>query len=303
MSKHIDYLFEDPELPNQKFALISIVGPHMKQKCDVWGLKIRGVADSIDTAKNLCKRLLRIDNNYDIYTVEVGKFFPLTVDPLQVQDVEYQNEQLNTLVKSYLENRQNADELWHKRKSEMIEEAVREGKNQEEIANKQEHPISVLHRIQNYKDAIEETNKTLDKLHQDLQAAQHKFDNYSQEEKDEAFKQMQNIKKEEELKNQSFSVEEIRKELEQEIEEQIDSENVLENTIKKIKSLEEELSELSSLKQTLSSQSSPKVYERVQKSISDIENEINELKKKLTDKNLVNDYINENYPNPKYHFV
>ena len=86
--KTIDFLFEDPEIPSQKYALISIVGPHMKQKCNVWGLKIRGVADTIDAAKNLCKRLLRIDNNYDIYTVEVGKFFPLNVDPLQIDNIE-----------------------------------------------------------------------------------------------------------------------------------------------------------------------------------------------------------------------
>lgn len=302
MSKHIDYLFEDPEIPSQKFALISIVGPHMKQKCNVWGLKIRGVAESIDNAKTLCKKLLRIDNNYDIYTVEVGKFFPLNVDPLQVQDIEYQNDQLNTLIKSYLENRQNADELWHKRKSEMIDEAIREGKNQEEVSNKPEHPISILHRIQNYKDAIQETNNTLNKLQQDLETAQAKFDSYSQEDKDSAFKQLQNIKKENELNTQSFSVEEIRKEIEQEIEQQIDSENVVENIINKLKLLEDERLELLSIKQTLSQTSSPKVYDRIQKSLLDIDNQINELKTKLTQKNLVNDYINENYPNPKYNF-
>ena len=38
--KVIDYLFEDPEITNQKYALVSIVGPHMPQKCDVWGLKV-----------------------------------------------------------------------------------------------------------------------------------------------------------------------------------------------------------------------------------------------------------------------
>jgi DNA repair exonuclease SbcCD ATPase subunit len=298
MSKHIDYLFEDPEIPTQKFALVSIVGPHMKQKCDVWGLKIRGVAESIDTAKNLCKRLLRIDNNYDIYTVEVGKFFPLNVDPLQVQDVEYQNDQLNTLIKSYLENRQNADELWHKRKAEMIEDAIKEGKNQEEFANKPEHPISVLHRIKNYKDAIEETNKTLNQLQKDLQYAEIKFDKYSQEEKDEALQQLQNIKKQNELNTQSFSVEEVHKEIEQEI----NSENTLENIITKIKSFEDERSELLIVKQQLSQSSSPKVYDRIQKSLLEIDDQINELKQKLNDKNLVNNYINENYPNPQYNF-
>ena len=72
--KIIDYLFEDPEITNQKYALVSIVGPHMPQKCDVWGLKVRGTAESLESAKALCKRLLRIDNNYDIYTVEVVNF-------------------------------------------------------------------------------------------------------------------------------------------------------------------------------------------------------------------------------------
>lgn len=43
MSKTIDYLFEDPPITGQTYALVSIVGPHMPQKCDVWGLKIRGV--------------------------------------------------------------------------------------------------------------------------------------------------------------------------------------------------------------------------------------------------------------------
>ena len=105
-NKSIDYLFEDPEIPSQKYALVSIVGPHMPQKCDVWGLKIRGTTDSVDKAKTLCKRLLRLDNNYDIYTVEVGKFFPLAVEPNEISDIEYQNDQLNTLVKSYLENKE-----------------------------------------------------------------------------------------------------------------------------------------------------------------------------------------------------
>ena len=175
--KTIDFLFEDPEIPSQKYALISIVGPHMKQKCNVWGLKIRGVADTIDAAKNLCKRLLRIDNNYDIYTVEVGKFFPLNVDPLQIDNIEYQNDQLNTLIKSYLENKNNANELWHKRKIEMIEEAINEGKNQSEFANKPEHPIAVLQRIRNYEDAIIEAEKSLQSLRNDLEKAQDKFNN------------------------------------------------------------------------------------------------------------------------------
>lgn len=299
-AKTIDFLFEDPEIHSQKYALVSIVGPHMKQKCDVWGLKIRGTADTIDAAKNLCKRLLRIDNNYDIYTVEVGKFFPLNVDPLQIDNIEYQNDQLNTLIKSYLENKSNANELWHKRKIEMIEEAINEGKNQAEFANKPEHPISVLQRIRNYEDAIIEAEKSLQSLKDDLEKAQDKFTSYTQDEKELALKEIDSAKVVEEEEPKSFSVEEIRGEIEKEIN-NIDT-TPIEETLNRVKLLQEELEELQSLKNSLSSSSTPKVYDKIQKTISNVESELKTLKAKLNDSNSVNDYINHNYQNSQYNF-
>lgn len=302
-AKTIDFLFEDPEISSQKYALISIVGPHMKQKCNVWGLKIRGVADTIDAAKNLCKRLLRIDNNYDIYTVEVGKFFPLNVDPLQIDNIEYQNDQLNTLIKSYLENKNNANELWHKRKIEMIEEAINEGKNQTEFANKPEHPIAVLQRIRNYEDAIIEAEKSLQSLRNDLEKAQDKFNNYTQDERELALKEFDSAKVVAQEEPKTFSVEEIRGEIEKEINNiNIEETSPIEETLNRMKLLEEELVELQSLKNSLSSSSTPKVYDKVQKSISNIESELNTLKVKLNDSNSVNNYINHNYTNSQYNF-
>jgi DNA repair exonuclease SbcCD ATPase subunit len=299
----IDFLFEDPEIPSQKYALISIVGPHMKQKCNVWGLKIRGVADTIDAAKNLCKRLLRIDNNYDIYTVEVGKFFPLNVDPLQIDNIEYQNDQLNTLIKSYLENKNNANELWHKRKIEMIEEAINEGKNQTEFANKPEHPIAVLQRIRNYKDAIIEAEKSLQSLRNDLEKAQDKFNNYTQDERELALKEFDSAKVVAQEEPKSFSVEEIRGEIEKEINNiNIEETLPIEETLNRMKLLEEELVELQYLKNSLSSSSTPKVYDKIQKSISNVESELKTLKVKLNDSNSVNNYINNNYQNSQYNF-
>lgn len=302
-AKTIDFLFEDPEISSQKYALISIVGPHMKQKCNVWGLKIRGVADTIDAAKNLCKRLLRIDNNYDIYTVEVGKFFPLNVDPLQIDNIEYQNDQLNTLIKSYLENKNNANELWHKRKIEMIEEAINEGKNQTEFANKPEHPIAVLQRIRNYEDAIIEAEKSLQSLRNDLEKAQDKFNNYTQDERELALKEFDSAKVVAQEEPKSFSVEEIRGEIEKEISKiNTEESSPIEETLNRMKLLEEELVELQSLKNSLSSSSTPKVYDKIQKTISNVESELKTLKVKLNDSNSVNNYINNNYQNSQYNF-
>lgn len=309
--KSIDYLFEDPPLANQKFALISIVGPHMPQKCDVWGLKVRAVAGSIEEAKKLSQKILRVDNNYDIYTVDIGKFFPIVVDPLEINDVEYQNNQLNTLIKNYLENRETANEFWHKRKSEMIQEAIREGKSQEEMANKPEHPISVLQRVKQYEQSIVEMQENLDNLKLDLQTSKAKFEGYSDEERSIAQKELENaiennIDVKVENAQTEISVEEIRTKLFDEFDlnqtkdTSVNNNNV-ESIIDKIKYLEDELQEMKSFKTSLVQSSAPSAYKRVEKNIQDIANELNNLKTKLNDKELVNSYINENYSNPQIH--
>lgn len=305
--KVIDYLFEDPEISNQKYALVSIVGPHMPQKCDVWGLKVRGTADSLENAKALCKRLLRIDNHYDIYTVDVGKFFPLAIDPLTVQNVEYQNDQLNSLIQSYLENRDNANDLWNQRKTEMIDDAIKEGKNQKEFVNKPEHPISVLHRIKNYEESISDTERSLESLREELSRARSKFDNYTEEEREIALKEFKtaledNVKQ---IDDKPITVDDIRKELEEEFKNELtrsDEPPSVESIISNIQSLEDELSELETFRSSLSSTAAPKGYDTIVNKINKLKEEIETLKSKLNNKDLVNNYINENYPESKYNF-
>ena len=171
--KEIDYLFEDPEIVGQKFALVSIVGPNMNQKCNVYGMKVRGVADSLDKAKSMAQRLTKIDPDYDIFTVDVGKFFPLDVDPMQINDIEYQNEQLNSLIKTYLENRENANVEYERRKNDLIKKAVVDGKQQEEEV---EHPVALLNRIEELNEKIANTKSQLEDL---LNALSHNKGEYS----------------------------------------------------------------------------------------------------------------------------
>ena len=175
-TKEIDYLYEDPDIPGQRYGLVSIVGPNMPQKCDVWGLKIRGVADSLDRAKTMTQKLMRIDKDYDIYTVEIGKFFPLSVNPLEVSDVEYQNTQLNELIKGYLESKELANEQWQERKNEMVKQALIDGKNQED---RREHPVAIWQRISMLKEQLE-------KAKVDLEASEIKFASYTEQEREDA---------------------------------------------------------------------------------------------------------------------
>ena len=310
--KTLDYLFEDPPLQSQKFALVTIVGPNRPQKCDVWGVKVRGVAGSIEEAKRLSQKILRIDNNYDIYTVDIGKFFPLVVNPLEINNVEYQNEQLNTLIKNYLENRETANDFWHKRKSDMIQEAIKEGKNQEELSNKPEHPIAVLQRIQNYEKTILEIQDNLENFKRDLQSSKAKFESYSEEDRKIAQNELKNAIDNNlesltvENKETEISVEEIRAQL-------LDDFNLQSNetttddqndininlVLNKIKNLEQELEEMISFKNSIIKESAPSAYKRVEQNIKEIETELSNLKTQLNNKQVINDYINENYENPQ----
>lgn len=305
-TKTIDYLFEDPPLTNQKFALVSIVGPHMPQKCDIWGLKIRGTADTLEKAKSMSQKLLKIDNNYDIYTVEVGKFFPLAVEPNQISDIEYQNTQLNQLVKSYLENRELANEQWHARKNEMIKEAIREGK--EQSSSKPEHPIAVLQRIKNFEKDVSDIQETLQNMKNDLQLSKEKFNNYTEEERALAQQELSSALQQtvSENENSNANIEELKEELSGGLENTNSNTVVntqIENIIKQLKIEEDELDELEELKSSINATNSPNVYAKVVKNIESTKQTITELKEKLNDNNLINEYINSNYGESEYSYL
>ncbi|NBU34293.1 hypothetical protein EB118_07020 [bacterium] len=299
MSKTIDYLSEDQPINGQRYALVSIVGPHMPQKCKVWALKIRGFADTIESAKSLSARIMKYDTDYDIYTVDVGKFFPLDVDPYQVSDIEYQNTQLNELIKNYLENRQSANDLWVKRKNEMMQEAIREGKNQAEMAARPEHPVSVLGRIRNYKDRQKELREQLDNLQKDVSLAEEKFQSYTEEEREIAIRELDNAVKDAATEGESstLSIEEIRKELTTIAQPTTDK---ITETLNKLKSAEAELGEYTRTLENTDPINSPNVHKGISEKISVLTQHIDKLKLDLTNSDIVNEFVNSNYTNSQW---
>lgn len=302
--KAIDYLTEDPPVPSQKYALISIVGPHMRQKCDVWGLKIRGVADSLETAKTLTKRIMKLDKDYDIYTVDVGKFFPIAVEPYDVANVEYENQQLNDLIKNYLENKEKANEHWHQRKQEMMKAAINEGKaeGQKELANKKEHPIAVLQRIKSFEDKIKEETERLQSLKEDLKLSQEKYNSYTQEERELADKELRNAIENNVEPNipeeKSLTIEEIRSEIMNELNN--DESQEVEDTLMNLKSLETQISDIETTLYSINKETSPSVFNTLNTQLNKLKNDHKLLKDKLNESNAINSYINNNYVEGKH---
>ena len=296
-----DYLNEDPVISSQRYALISIVGPNMQQKCDVWGLKIRGVADSLETAKVLTKRLMKLDKDYDIYTVDVGKFFPLAVEPYDVANVEYENEQLNLLVKNYLKNKEKANEHWHHRKDEMMKAALREGKSegQDELANKPEHPIAVLQRIQTFDSKLSELTEQIDSLKHDIKLSKDKFALYTQEERDLADAELRkaienNVDPNIPEQQSSLNIEEIRNEIMQELKDD-EPKQEIQDILLELKSLEQEIVGIENTLNSISIEDAPSVHNTLSNQLTNLQNSRNTLTEKLNQSQSVNDYINSNY--------
>jgi hypothetical protein len=182
MSKEIDFLYEDPVIPTQQYSLISIVGPHAAQKCAVWGIKVRGCADSLDSAKKLSEKLNKIDPNYDIFTLETGKFAPLVVDPTQIKS-EYANEELNNLIKGYMESKEQSKTAWEVRKNEQIAEAAKQGKE-----GAKRTPELVFHTLNTLTSRIKAVDEEKKSLLENLAEYESDWEKFTQEERDAASK-------------------------------------------------------------------------------------------------------------------
>jgi hypothetical protein len=79
----------------------------------VRGLKIRGAYSTREEAESRAKKLQKMDADHNIFVGQIGKWLPWDPSPNAIQDQEYAEDQLNTLMKKYKENEE-AREVFHK---------------------------------------------------------------------------------------------------------------------------------------------------------------------------------------------
>ncbi len=157
-----DYLFEDPVIPSQQFYCVSFFNKltvkesvdnnndykeeifNNKEKEDysvdnnIFGLKIRGGFPTFQEAKDHAKKLNDLEPAFHVYVVSGGKWCAFVMKESQsndlVEQTEYANNELNNMMKKYLENQDKA-KLYHElRKNQMIVNNINENiKNREEL--------------------------------------------------------------------------------------------------------------------------------------------------------------------------
>jgi len=114
---------------------------HLKNdyKTSIRGVKIRGVFDTTEEAKIRAEVLKRSGDKFDIFLGQVGCWCPFSPNPEDLQDQEYAETELNTLMKKYKNNMDIRDIDFEERKQKKIDDGIKEAerrKAQNEEADK-----------------------------------------------------------------------------------------------------------------------------------------------------------------------
>ena len=88
-------------------------------KTSVRGIKVRGVFDTIREAQVRAEVLKKLDGKFHVYVAEVGAWCPWSPNPEEIQQQEFAETQLNTLMKHYKDNQIKKDIFYEERKREL----------------------------------------------------------------------------------------------------------------------------------------------------------------------------------------
>ena len=165
-------------VPGQLYACLSVVGPEAPQKCDKFGIKIRGCFANRDEAASHAKRLQKEDSTFDIYVVDMYKWLLIPPDNTKIDDVHYTDQKLEEIMTGYRENQAQAAKMFEERKRDMMAVKtsgdmpyIKPGDENSKYYSKPDeapisHPADVLERLQKEKpDAkIEDLVKEADEV-------------------------------------------------------------------------------------------------------------------------------------------
>jgi len=88
-------------------------------KTSMRGIKVRGVFDTIREAQVRSEVLKKLDGKFNVYVAEVGAWCPWSPNPEEIEQQEFAETQLNTLMKHYKDNQVKKDIFYEERKREL----------------------------------------------------------------------------------------------------------------------------------------------------------------------------------------
>jgi len=109
-----EFLYTNRQALEDKFYALN------EFRTTVRGVKIRGTYSSKEEAITRSKKLQRLDPLHNIFVGEIGKWLPWDPEPSQVNEQEYAEEELNTLMKKYKENEDAKDQFEREKRTKMM---------------------------------------------------------------------------------------------------------------------------------------------------------------------------------------
>ena len=127
----------------------------------VRGVKVRGVYETEREAKVRAEVLRRRFPNDNVFVGQVGYWLPWDPNPLDVKNLEYQENELNTLMKKYNENMEHREYMFDEERRTKLDKAKKENEqkkseNEDSVEYDDEHrkKFSEFRDILNEKDAL-----------------------------------------------------------------------------------------------------------------------------------------------------
>jgi hypothetical protein len=137
------YIFDPKEMNEQYTFYKSVNNEELEQSyhrdnnfvTSMRGIKVRGTFDTLDEAKNRSEFLKKIDSKFNIYIAQVGCWCPWSPNPECLENQEYSETQLNTLMKEYKKNMDDKDVIFEERKNKVASNVAPGGSDSDKDNN------------------------------------------------------------------------------------------------------------------------------------------------------------------------
>ena len=113
--------------------LNTIYDKETEYKTSMRGLKVRGVYESYKEAEVRAKSLQRRDRAFHVYVGTVGAWLPWDPEADKVQNEEYLEDELNTLIKEYKKNQVHKDMLYEQERQDRKNDDIKKTIAKEEL--------------------------------------------------------------------------------------------------------------------------------------------------------------------------
>jgi hypothetical protein len=141
-----DFMYQHKTKLDEEFHALNEFRTSMR------GVKVRGTYSNVKEAELKAKKLQTKDKYHNIFMAEVGKWTPWDPSTHEIKEQEYNNEQLNSLMKKYKENEDSREQLFEERTkaSKGVVEQFGDmfsGKGDLALQRKLEKPVITMERV------------------------------------------------------------------------------------------------------------------------------------------------------------